>query len=263
MRLWTIPVVVGAGLLAMAATPVWQKDFTAWTDQDVRVLMTDSPWAKQMPLPVSGRPNVTYADPTANAGTPGMASLGNPANTTTPGNMSPSGNAANASPGEANNTGHVPTTHSPTGPIQPTAAPEQEPLVTVIWASATPIRLAVLKIRSGTSSPTDDQIASTKKPRPNYVIAVSGLPTPDSAADPKELAQHAVLSEKGKPPLRANESLYRQIGNADVYFFHFTRSALPLTESDGEIEFRVTVGKIDIRKKFDLKAMHYQGQLAL
>jgi hypothetical protein len=118
-------------------------------------------------------------------------------------------------------------------------------------------------MRSGGSGLTDEQIASTKKPRPNYVIAVSGLPAPDPGADPRQLAQRAMLIQKGKPPLRANESLYRQIGNSDVYFFHFTRASMPLTESDGEVEFRMTMGKIGIRKRFDLKAMQYQGQLAL
>ena len=213
-------------------------------------------------MPISGRPNMMVLEPGANGAPPPIASLGNPANTTSGTNMTVSANPGSAGPAESNGN-HMPTTQSPTGPQQPSGAPEQEPTVTVIWASATPIRLAVLKMRSGDMSPTDQQIENAGKPRPNYVIAVVGLPAPEAGLDVKQLAQRAFLAHKGSPPLMANDSTYRRIGNADVYFFHFTRASLPLTAAEGDVEFRMTLGKIEIRKKFDLRAMQYEGQLAL
>ncbi len=66
-------------LLAGAAASVWQnKDFKKWTEKDAQLIMTDSPWAKQMPMPASGRPGVVVLEPGQNSGAPATASLGNP-----------------------------------------------------------------------------------------------------------------------------------------------------------------------------------------
>ena len=138
------------------------------------------------------------------------------------------------------------------------------PPVSVIWASATPVRLAVLRIRSGPDGPTSTEIENAEKPRENYVIAVSGLPAPgDADVVPRELAKNAWLRVKGKPPEFAGDSNYRKIGNADVYFFRFPKSKFPLDATDGDVEFRMKMGQIEIKKRFNLKSMQYSGQLAL
>jgi hypothetical protein len=123
--------------------------------------------------------------------------------------------------------------------------------------------LAVLKLRIAGNSPSEEQIQNATKPRPNYVIAITGLPAPDGSFDPAALAPNAWLTIHGKPALAANASNYRRIGDSNVYFFHFTRSALPISEADHEVEFKLRMGQMEIKKKFDLKEMTYQGQLAL
>jgi hypothetical protein len=55
----------------------------------------------------------------------------------------------------------------------------------------------------------------------------------------------------------------RRIGNSDVYFFRFPKTALPLTPSDEEALFKLTMGKMNLNQKFRLSEMTYQGRLAL
>ena len=136
-------------------------------------------------------------------------------------------------------------------------------MLTVIWASATPVRLAVLKLRSGANTPTGDQIAHASAERSHYVIAVVGLPPPEGGSDPKALAQNAYLNLKGRAPAQAIDSDYRRIGNSDVYFFRFAKASLPISATDREVVFKMALGKIEVKKKFDLGEMQYQGQLAL
>lgn len=256
---------LGAVCLFSAATSTWQnKNFKDWTDKDARAVVTDSPWSKQMAMPTFGRPDVVYLEPGANGAPPPSASLGNPANTTTGANMSVSGNPGSAhqnDPDVAHN--NLPTGQTISTTSGSTGAPVVQPPITILWASATPVRLAMLKLRSTGQTPTEEEIENVHKTRPNYVIAVIGLPAPEGGSDPKGLASSAFLTVRGKTAIAANDSTYRKIGNSDVYFFRFTRASLPIALSDQQVEFRMTMGKIELKKKFDLKDMQYEGELTL
>jgi hypothetical protein len=257
--------VLAFGAAAWAAVAgAWQsKDFKDWTEKDARAVMTSSPWGKQVPLPAAARPAVMVMEPGSNGAPPPTASLGNPSNTTTGTNMTVAGNAGSAGGADPSGLHNLPTTQTPSQMEGSAGAPTPHPALTIIWASATPIRLAVLKLRTQGGPITETQVENAMKPRPNYVIAVSGLPAPEGEFDPKELAKSASLRVRGKPPLAANDCAYRRIGNSDVYFFHFTRTALPITAADQEVEFKMRMGQAEIKKRFDLKEMQYQGQLAL
>ncbi len=77
------------------------------------------------------------------------------------------------------------------------------------------------------------------------------------------MARDAFLSMSGKTPAVATDSDYRRIGTEDVYFFHFMKNALPVTDAEGSIEFKLTTGRMKITQKFNLADMTYHGQLAL
>jgi hypothetical protein len=254
-----------ACVLGLAASnAAWQaKDFKDWTEKDAQGLLTDSPWAKPIPMPAVGRPSVMVMEPGTNVTSPPTASLGNPSNTTTGGNMSIPSIGGSNGPADPNGTHNLSTTPAPSGVSRNTGAPTPPAQLTVIWASATPIRLAVLKLRSGENTPDDAQIAHAAEERPNYVLAVVGLPAPDGDSDPKALAQDAYLQVAAKAPLRAIDSDYKKIGDSDVYFFRFARATLPISVADGEVAFKMRMGKIEIKKKFELAQMQYKGQLAL
>ena len=253
----------GVACLA-AGSAAWQnKDFTDWTEKDAQVVMTASPWAKQMPLPASARTGVMVIETGSSAASPPAASLGNPANTTTGANMSNPSIGGSNGPAEQNGNRNVSPAATPSTVTPNAGAPAPPSLLTVIWASATPVRLAVLRLRSGAKPPAPDQVARASAERPHYIIAVVGLPAPEGGSDPKALAQGAYLNLKGKAPLQAIDSDYRRIGNSDVYFFRFLKSALPISAADREVEFKVAFGQTEVKRKFDLGEMQYKGQLAL
>ncbi len=252
---------IGAVLFGSTVPEVWNnKDFAAWTHEDAQQVITSSPWAKERPMPISGRPGIVYVDPATGAQSAPAASLGNPANNANGPNMS-SGAGESASPAERN--GQLPTTPTPSLASGPVGAPVGQPVLKIIWASALPVRLAVLKLRSGKSEPTAAEVARAEQDSPNYVIAVVGLATPEAGSDPKALARAAFLFLRGKQPAVAIDSDYRRIGNSDVYFFRFAKTGLPLTTENGEVEFKLTAGRISLSQKFHLVGMKYQGRLAL
>jgi hypothetical protein len=255
--------VSGAALIAAANSPWQTKDFKDWTKEDALLLLTDSPWAKRLPMPASGRPGVVVIEPGSSVSSPPAASLGNPSNTTTGANMSLPSIGGSNGPADPNGTHNLPTTPTQSGISANAGAPSPPTTVTIIWASAAPIRLAVLKLHSGANAPTETEIARASSVRQHYVLAVVGLPPPEDGSDPKALAAHAYLSAKGKPPLVASDSDYKKIGNSDVYFFRFDRSSFPLSAQDRDVEFKATFGKIEIKKKFELSEMQYKGQFAL
>lgn len=249
-------IAVCSGMALAGPAAVWQKDFATWTEKDAHVLVSNSPWAKQMAMPIAGRPDMVVLDPQEAGSVTPSAALGNPANTTS----APAGNGHNESdPNAARGS----NSKAPSGMPPAQGAPEMQPVVTILWASAAPVRLALLKLRNGTTPPTDEEITNAEKPRANYVMAVSGFPAPEAGSDPKSLAKGAFLTVHGKPPVVSTESDYRKVGNSDVYFFRFPRTSLDISQTDQQVEFRLKMGKIEIKRKFDLGGMTYQGQLAL
>jgi hypothetical protein len=253
-----------AGLLiAGPATVAWQKAFNEWDQKDAQAVMMNSPWSKQIPMPAAARPGVAVIEPGANGAPPPTAGLGNPSNATTGTNMTVAGNPGSAGPADPNGLHSLPAGQTPSA-VSPTApAPEAHLALTIIWASAVPVRLAVLKLQSGPNVPTSGEIERVSKLRDNYIIAIAGLAPPDQDTDLNSLAAKASLIVKGKPAAIAASCNYRKIGNADVYFFRFPRTGLSISAEDRQVEFKARFGQAEIRHRFDLKSMQYQGQLAL
>src|SRR5579875_811169 len=99
------------GACLAPGTSAWQnKDFQDWTDKDAQAVMTDSPWAKPMPMPANGRPDVLVIEPGSGVNSPPAASLGNPSNTTSGANMSNPAVGGSTGPAEPGGTRPLPTT---------------------------------------------------------------------------------------------------------------------------------------------------------
>jgi hypothetical protein len=254
---------VAVTVMAGTTSSVWQKSFNDWTPKDAQQVMTDSPWAKQIPMPAAARPAIAVMEPGSNGAAPPTASLGNPSNTSVGTNMTVAGNPGSAGPAEPNGTHTLPSNQTPSNITPSTPAPEPHHAIGIIWASALPVRLAVLKLQSGPNTPTEGEIDRVSKQRENYVIAVVGFTAPDRDTDPSALASGASLNIHGKPGVHATTCNYRKIGNADVYFFRFPRAELPINADDRQVEFKAKFGQAEIKHRFDLKNMEFQGQLAL
>jgi hypothetical protein len=155
-----------------------------------------------------------------NAGPQSTAALGNnSANTSLTGSGQGSENG---------NTGRTQVL-TPATLSQSTGAPAIQPTLTIIWASALPVRM--------------------------------GLPAPDNLAQVNALAATASLDTHGKI-IPCITSDFRRMNDQNVYIFRFPKTPV-LGLDDREVEFRVTLGRMVLKKKFELREMQYQGKLAL
>jgi hypothetical protein len=139
----------------------------------------------------------------------------------------------------------------------------------VRWESAEPLRLA----RRGPWPTQFDKM---------YVISVSGLPggqgggqwrreggRPD--ANPEDMRQRMMaqlresteLRRKGREPAGPEIVDVRQSNGGRLLLFAFPHGPEPISIDEKEVEFRTRMGPLDLRSKFKLKEMLYQGRLAL
>lgn len=208
---------------------VWkEKPVAAWTEDDARVVMAESPWVKSVMPEGGGTAGPSKAKRVgAVVGQMGgvrMGGMGMPGPRRMPGGRQ-------------------------AGPWEPRAS-----VVTVRWESALPMREAELKARD-TSAPTVDD--------GYYVLAVYGLPR--DAARPgmeKKLAKLGVLRRDGVKDLAAARVrvLAREDGPVVVYLFPRTEV---IRESDRRVEFSGEVNKWKFAAAFFTEDMRFGGKLEI
>ncbi len=239
--------------VAVAASS-WQSEGPVqWTSEDVYQILNNSPWSKAVKVTVARGSGYDGQSP-GNGGNGGTWGEG------MPGGMGRGGGGWGGG-GMGGGTGRRRGGYPPA---------EQGPTVTVQWASALPVRLAEAKSTGGAA---DHPVAT--KPPDEYIIAVTGLPKSGFASrgstsssgddsDDARLADHlrvitvlSIGSERLNPTkIELNE------GRDGRTIFHFEKSE-PITLHDKDAEFRITSDRMEIRKKFALKDMQYQGKLEL
>jgi hypothetical protein len=220
---------------AFGASDFWnKKDPANWTGDDIRVLATRSPWAKDVAVLSRGEGREPFAgsSPTGSGlpGDPGSTSPAQQANARM--NIPIGGTGAADARGDERR------------------GPMAAPAVTVRWESAQPIRDAL----KGAIPADFDQ---------HYVIGVTGFQVPafDSAGMLERLKDSASLQAKGKDRVQAGVARYSS--DKATILFGFSKELLPLTIADKDVQFTINTGDLSLRAKFDPKEMIYRGQLAL
>ncbi len=260
-------VAIASTATTLAAGDFWKdKPASEWSDKEVQRLISRSPWAKETIVnPSSGQ----MRGP--GMGGPGMGGPG----------MGPGGGGVGgpgiAGPGVGGAPGGGaggPGMGAPGGGMggPGMGGPESMPSMkaTIRWESAAPVREAALKRESESTH----AIAGWAKDF--YVVSVSGMPImgprgregqrqPDEerARQMQErLRSVTVLRVKGKdamPPARV-EMLPGKDGM--TFAFLFPRSE-PIVAADKEVSFETALGPMEIKSKFALKDMMYQGKLEM
>jgi hypothetical protein len=124
-------------------------------------------------------------------------------------------------------------------------------------------------VRWETASPV---VAARRKQLPSavegqYVVSVSGVPIMGGSdriqGMEERLKGTTMLERKGRDPIYpAKVTGGRSEGNP-IWIFFFPRGSQPIDADDKEVTFKTKIGPLEVKAKFALKDMKYQGQLAL
>ncbi len=235
------------GQLAQAQVAWIDKPVARWTDSDARLVLSESPWSKQVePILKSegsrGGRGVGIGSPLGTIGIGGRGiGIGGPRR----------GGRGGRGPG-----GGMP----PRGGGRPMAdeiAPRTIAPVTIRWESALPVQEAELKTADGNAPIVDEA---------KYALAVVGLPNRLANGDPQALAKQwkgqAKLKRSGKKDIKPSEVRLLPRDEGLVVMFLFSRTN-EITASDREVEFEAVIGPLELKQIFTLSEMSYAGKLEL
>ena len=140
-------------------------------------------------------------------------------------------------------------------------------LLTVRWQSALPVRQATVVTKLGREKATSEEANKfLNQELPGYIVALIGLPASMAripAERLNELAKTATtLRIKDKDPIPALKAEAAARDNQVEIYFIFPKTS-PITLDDKEVEFDVSVGQIEVKRKFRLKDMMVGDKLEL
>jgi hypothetical protein len=229
-----------AGLLvagAALAEDIWEKkDYMHWTDEEVKKVMTNSPWAKDVTItaPPSalgrGQRPAAPTEEAANTGGGGRGGRGGRGG----------GGGGGAGGGEA------------------------LLVLNMSWRSALPLRMALVRSRLGAAAaiPPEAQQLLDKEPE-EYVLIVSGVPTGMARAANNEVLLSKSTIRFGKKPPVAPKGVDFQTRTQSVdIVFVFPKTQVAAAE-DKEVEVILKLDTVEVKRKFNLKDMVRNGKLEL
>jgi hypothetical protein len=257
-------ILVAALAVQLRASParadVHTSEPSDWTGPEVYQILNNSPWSKTLKVDVPGPAadsfgNQNTANTNSNAGAlpPGAGGVGRRG----------MGGGGRTQHTYSSGSGSSGGSNARTGPTE----------VTIQWQSALVVRMAAAK-KAG-----DKVDQASFKPLDEYVIAIIGLPItavggPAASADSNNtltqdeqqrvedrVKSSAALLRSGHQPLTPNKIELDQ-GKDGRMLLHFPKSD-PLERNDKSVEFRLQMTRGELRKKFPLKEMEYQGKLQL
>lgn len=235
---------LGAG--AADAGPFWESHkYPNWSDRELDLLLSDSPWAK--PLRVSFPLEPARPKP-ANS----LSDVGLPPGVGFPGRI----------PG-------WPGRRLPDSGRRPPggSTPRAEVFLTLRWSSALPIRQALLLLSSrGNPQAAPESAAALEQEPREYLLELFGLPVQAAPANTTEwaasLERTAALVRKHRRPVPVQSVEIPPYGNHLSIQFRFPRTDAIVLE-DRQVEFFAAGGAFEFRKTFQLAPMIYEGRLAL
>lgn len=261
--------------LPLRAADPWAKPPAEWTEKDVQRILTDSPWSKSVSITLGGGMPMGGGGRGGRRGGGGM-----------------SGGMPDASAGAGGDSGMGIGRSGMGEGMGGSMAPSIQ--FQIRWQSAKPVKIATMHARMGAEAETSPQAREfIEREEPDYVIAVIGPPMGPppgggarsgpgqrDAAPPAKgdvgsqerrgspdqwlagLKENAWLAWKEHEKLHPSSVVLPPGGQRNVLIFHFPKDH-PIELEDKEVEFCMRRGPFDVKKKFKLKEMVYEGKLAL
>ena len=231
-------IVSAASLLA--ADAVWKsKPANRWTDEDVKQVLSTSPWVKEVRAVVTRRLTEDELRAAGQMGQP--VGVGNEG-------VDPKGSGPKVSANVFTGAG---------GDDRSQRSLPQPITLRLRWESALPIRLAEFKLQAAEAPAWEGD---------GYRIAVYGIPGSGFKGDPKELGKPlknlAALKRAGRNDVRpvSVEVLQLETGVVVVYLFPLSAE---ISKKDGQVRFEAQIGRVVVGETFDLSQMEFMGKLAI
>jgi hypothetical protein len=220
-------------MLLMAAAPSWKsKQMEQWSEQDAKLILTNSPWVKKVTPALLPLRNESQRREGGSWG--GGDGIGMEA-------FAPSTLIGVGTSPAAGKRGRRPT---------------QVATLEIRWESARAVRAAEEKAHEQDPPALADG---------SYVIAIYDVPGVDvnQTALPFQLKKDAFLKVEGKKDLRASRvDLLPQEGGLATIVFMFPRSQ-EFTTQDQRITFLAQIGRLSVAQYFYTEEMTIQGKLEL
>jgi hypothetical protein len=245
MKFKIVLAAIGAAA-ALCAADAWKNtDFTQWSQDDAKKVLTKSPWAKEISV---------------SSGEQGAAPSSGRSRRGGGGGDSGSGGMGGADTGRGSMSGGAATN------------------LIVRWETAIPVKEALMKMNYGDHLPVKGEKGYTlDAPQDNYILSVTGLRAgggrrqqgadaqAEGAQSPADrmkdqLMTAAQLVRKGKDPIAPVNVVVNANTNSVYLVFPKTDA---ISDDDKDVEFRLTIGRLLVREKFSLKDMHFSGKLEL
>ncbi|MCX7604178.1 MAG: hypothetical protein N2036_08890 [Bryobacteraceae bacterium] len=272
--------------LPLRAADPWTKPPGEWTEKDIQRILTDSPWAKQVSITLSS--GMPMGGGGGRRGGRGGAPMG--------GGMADASVGGGSDPGMGGMGGRPGMGEGMGGTMAPSITFQ------IRWQSAKPIKLATVRARMGAEADSSPQAREfVEREEPDYVIAVIGPPMgppegemrpggmggPAPGGEPKPepgkggpagggrerrggdpeqwmaaLKENTWLAWKEHEKLHPSSVTLPPGGPRGVLIFRFPKDH-PIELEDREVEFCMRRGPMEVKKKFRLKDMVYEGKLSL
>jgi hypothetical protein len=250
-------VLIGTSAAVIAADFWEKKEYSEWSEKEVRKVLFDSPWSRQVNVSLRGE---GYSGAPPVAGGPG----GGPLPGGVPGGVGPGpgqdqrGGVGGGGPRGAG--GPLPGG----GVGEPDMGSRSIPLL-IRWQSALPVKQALVRASATPEGGPEQTKQFLEREETHYVIAVVGLPdvVVMSMGNPDQLAKAARIDRgKNRSPL-IPEKVEKQQQDRQVTLYFFFPRGEPIALEDKSVEFVLTLREFDAKRQFKLQDMVYRGELAI
>ncbi|MBL8241429.1 MAG: hypothetical protein JNM66_28650 [Bryobacterales bacterium] len=246
-----LPVIILLCALPAFAEDFWKgKPFTEWTEKEIRRMLTNSPWAKEVAASMPGG---------GGGGAGGMGGRGGGRRGGGGGGGGiPSADSSGGGGGEGMGGGNM----GGGGASSPPAI-----LANVRWQTALPVKRALVRMRFGEEAGTSTQAKQVlDADDPVYLIVLEGLPARmaqiGEARLKESLQKSTMLKHGSKNPIAPAQIQVGLVEKRLLIYFAFPKSDAIVLE-DKDVEFVSKVGPMEFKKKFKLADMVVDGKLTL
>jgi hypothetical protein len=260
-RSFFVCLLLALGVTALLAADFWKtKKFTEWNDKEVQKMLNDSPWAHQYALPMQGgggmREGGGGGGGRRGGGGGGMSFLPPQDEGGMPSGMGGGGGGGGRGGGGRGGGGDMGG-----GSMMPTVE------VVLRWQTALPIKQAFARVRFKAEAGSSPEAAKMlTRDEVYYIVGISGIPARVAALTPADLKAGAQLVIKDHPAIQAADAqLDQQQGRTNIYLIFSKQQAggHVITVDDKEVEVVLKAKPLDIKKKFKLADMVFDGKLEM